>query len=331
MFLSLILILFVTVGSLFSSAPAQSGSTIAGNIMDSSRRPVADIWVELLDEVDTRLRRVKTDGNGRYIFPGLTRGNYQVRVVTSGTNFVSQTARVELIVISASAGSGRAYEEVSFNLKTVDEGKPGNRGGSTGTVFSQNIPAEAQSLYDEALIKLSAKNTDEGIKVLKQAIDAFPNYYLAHERLGMEYIKLEQIAEAQEILGKALKINPKGQMSLHSMGVTHYKLKNYPAAEESLQQAVTLQPNSVNSQLWLGIVLFRGGKLKEAEAPLKRAYELGGKQVPDVHMYLAQVYSNTKRYKEAADELELFLKETDAKDSERIKGLIKQLREKAGQ
>jgi cytochrome c-type biogenesis protein CcmH/NrfG len=330
MFLSIIFALLLTASPGVSAPYMQNGSSIAGNITDSSRRPLADIWVELLDEVDSRLARVKTDGGGRYIFNRLSRGNYQVRVMTSGTNYVGQTQRIELVVISASAGSGRAYEEVHFVLKTVDESKPGYKSGSGGTVFSQNIPAEAQKLYDEAIEKLG-RNATEGIETLKQAIAAFPNYYLAHERLGMEYIKQNQFTQAEEILGKAIKINPKGQMSLHSLGVAQYNLKNMPAAEASLQQAVNLSPNSVNSQFWFGIVLFRGGKIKEAETPLKRAYELGGKQVPDVHMYLAQIYSNTKRYKEAADELEIFLKETDAKDSERIKGIIKTLREKAGQ
>src|SRR5262249_5324705 len=123
----------------------------------------------------------------------------------------------------------------------------------------------------------------------------------------------------------------KGNMSWYALGVAQYNLKNLNEAQESLMRSVTLAPNSANSQFWYGIVLFRSGKMKEAESPLKKAYELGGKQVADVHMYLAQIYSNSKRYREAADELELFLKETDARDSEKIKGLIQQLRAKAGQ
>jgi regulator of sirC expression with transglutaminase-like and TPR domain len=47
-------------------------------------------------------------------------------------------------------------------------------------------------------------------------------------------------------------------------------------------------------------------------------------------MALAQIYSNSNRYKEAADELEVYLKEApDARDAERIKTLINQLRAKA--
>lgn len=329
MFLTFLLTLLLAGSSSFSSATLQTGNTIAGHVMDSSRRPLADIYVELLDDVDTRLARVKTDGGGRYVFSRLQPGTFHVRVVTVGTTFVSQTARIDLIVVSAAPGSGRAYEEVSFTLKTVDEGKSPQKSGNSGTVFSQNVPAESQKLYEGALEKLTSGSLTEGMDGLKQAIDSFPNYYLALERLGMEYVKQSQHAQAQETLNKALKVNPKGHMSLHTLGVAQYNLKNFPGAVESLQRAVALSPSSVNSQFWLGIVLFRGGKINEAETPLKRAYELGGKQVADVHMYLAQVYSNTKRYKEAADELELFLKETDAKDSERIQGLIKQLREKA--
>jgi tetratricopeptide (TPR) repeat protein len=329
----MILTLFLAIALGFNSFPAtaQSGSTIAGFVFDSQRRPISDLWVELLTDTDSTLMRARTDGAGKYSFTRLSRGNYQVRVHTTGTPYISQTQRIELIVVSAGAGTGRAYEEVSFVLKTVDEANA-KKSGNAGTVFSQNVPQEAQRLFEDAVEKLKSDNTNEGIDGLKKALEAFPEYYLALERLGAEYVKLRDYGQAQEILGKALKVNPKGQMSFHSLGVAQYNLKNYPAAVEALQRAVALGPNSINSQFWLGIVLFRSGKYNEAETPLKRAYELGGKQVVDVHMYLAQVYSNTKRYKEAADELELFLKETpDAKDTEKIKGLIQTLRTKAGQ
>jgi tetratricopeptide (TPR) repeat protein len=330
MFLTVFLAFALGFNSLFPTA-TQSGSTIAGFVFDSQRRPLADLYVELLTDTDSILMRTRTDGAGKYSFSRLQRGNYQVRVVAGGTNYISQTQRIELIVVSASAGSGRAYEEVSFVLKTVDEVNA-KKGGSSGTVFSQNVPAEAQTLYGEAIEKIKSENTKEAIEILKKALETFPDYYLALERLGAEYVKQRDYVQAQEVLGKALKVNPKGQMSLHTLGVAQYNMKDLPAAIESLQRAVALGPTSINSQFWLGIVLFRSGKFLEAETPLKRAYELGGKQVVDVHMYLAQVYSNTKRYKQAADELELFLKETpEAKDAEKIRGLIQTLRAKATQ
>ncbi|MEW6130380.1 MAG: tetratricopeptide repeat protein [Acidobacteriota bacterium] len=331
---TILLILVLLLVLLPLKSTAQTGNTIAGFIMDSSRRPVADIYVELLDDVDLVIKRSRTTGSGRFVFSGLTRGNYQIRVVTAGTIYATPpTERVELIVVSASANSGRAYEERVLTLRTMDEVKSPNKVKPPGTVFSQNVPAEAQKHYQDAIEKLdSSGSLDEGIGLLKKAIEIFPQFYFALERLGVEYAKQRQYELAQETLLKAIKVNPKGQLSLHTLGIAQYNLKQLNSAAESLQRAVALAPNSVNSQFWFGIVLFRSSKFAEAETPLKRAYELGGKQIPDVHMYLAQIYSNTKRYKEAADELELFLKEaTDAKDTDKIKGLIQQLRTKANQ
>ena len=49
-----------------------------------------------------------------------------------------------------------------------------------------------------------------------------------------------------------------------------------------------------------------------------------------MHWHLGVLYNDQKRYAEAATELELFLKnKPDARDAEKIKQLIAQLRQKA--
>jgi len=315
-----------------ATATPQSGNSIGGTVLDSSRRPVPEIYVELLDEVERSVQRTKTDGTGRYTFRGLSSGTYYVRVQTFGTTLVSQTTRVTVFSVSVAAGTGRGHEEVSFMLKTIDEEKP--RSGpksSPSMVFSQEVPEPARTLYEEAIQVLTdAKGSDQGIEGLKKALEIFPTYYQALERLGAEYVKQQQYSQAIQPLRKAIEVNPKGSVSFHTLGVAQYNLKRLNEAVDSLGRAVALAPNSANSQFWLGIVLFRSGKMAEAESPLTRAYQLAGKQIPDVHMYLAQIYSNTKRYKEAADELELFLKDApDARDPQNIKALIAQLRAKA--
>jgi regulator of sirC expression with transglutaminase-like and TPR domain len=71
-----------------------------------------------------------------------------------------------------------------------------------------------------------------------------------------------------------------------------------------------------------------GGRLEEAEKSLRTADKLGEAKLPDAHWQLALLFNQMKRYREAADQLELFLKVTpDARDAEQIKKLIKRLRE----
>jgi predicted Zn-dependent protease len=302
-----------------------SGSSVGGTITDTSRRPMANVQVELLDVNERIVTRARTNGSGRYIMGGLAQGEYHIRIIPQGDEFAPQTVRIQLYSIGVS-GAGRTHEEVNITLKP----KAGSAAGGGSPAFAQQVPDPARKLYEDAVTKLDGgKEAESGIQGLKQALDAFPTYYLALERLGSEYVKQKQYAPAVEVLTKAVEVNPKGSMSFYALGVAHFNLKQADKAVESLKRAVEISPDSVNSQLWLGIVLTRTGKNTEAEAPLKRAYQLGGAQVPDVHMYLAQVYSNTKRYKEAADELELFLKEAPDADKEKINGLIKQLRDKA--
>lgn len=330
-------LLFVVVRAA-THAPAhpagQARNAISGHVFDSARRPVEAVYVELLDEVDTVLRRVRTDDAGRYVFNNLSDGNFQIRVLTHGTDLVGQTRRVSVTNFMGGA-AGQLYEE-HFTL--ASNNKSGKETVSVApsaprVVFAQEgVPESAKAAYEKAVRELDREggNGEFGLAELKKALEIFPTYYVALERLGSEYVKRQQYEPARMVLAKAVEVNPRGYKSLYALGVAQYNLKRKAEATESLRRAVELNPSSVNSHLWLGIVLMKDGRLSEAESHLKRAHELSDERVPDVHMYLAQIYSNSKRYREAADELEHFLKEApNARDAENIRGLIRRLREKA--
>jgi tetratricopeptide (TPR) repeat protein len=310
---------------------AQGRNSINGIITDANRRPVNRIRVELLNEVDMLVATTYTDAGGRYNFNNLTQGNFVVKVVPSG-DYVAQSIRVQLYY---AGGSGAQFEQVNFVLKSALDSKDATAPANAGMIFAQSVPEDARKAYELAVTTLdSGRDSEAGIAQLKEALNLFPTYYLALERLGAEYVKREQFEQARETLGKAIEVNPKGALSHYALGVTQIKLKQYTEAINSLRRSLVLAPDSQNAPstyYYLGLGLVRTGKTDEAEAEFKRAYEKGAKRIPsDVHMHLAQIYSNSKRYKEAADELELFLKETpNARDAESIKNIIKQLRAKA--
>ena len=78
------------------------------------------------------------------------------------------------------------------------------------------------------------------------------------------------------------------------------------------------------------MLLRQSNKFEEAETYLKQADQLAGAKSPDAKWQLALLYNQLKRYKEAADELELFLKiQPDSKDKELIKKLIQKLRQQS--
>jgi Tfp pilus assembly protein PilF len=318
---------------LFSANASAQRNAITGTVTNTARQPVADMWMELLNDVDSVLKRTRTDSTGRYSFQGLSFGTFQVRPVTAGTAYRSQTVRIELIPATM-RGTGSHNEQLDFVLRTeTDTKKPVSTAGGRAT-FVQEVPDSAKKAYERGIELLDSGKTNEGIEKLKEAQQLFSTYYLALERLGLEHVKLGEFDAAREYLGKALEINSTGASCYYAMGVIHYQSKQWPEAIETLRRALVLAPESPNAafeHFYLGLALIKTGKGAESESHLKRSYELGGNNIPaDVHMHLAQQYSNNKKYKEAADELELFLKKApDARDAENIRNIIKKLRDKA--
>ena len=117
---------------------------------------------------------------------------------------------------------------------------------------------------------------------------------------------------------------------MFGLGFTQYHQGMVKEAVENMERAIGVYNKSTNGYLWLGIAQKRAGKLVHAETSLKRANELAKGKEADVHWQLAGLYNDQKRYAEAAAELELFLKnKPDARDAEKIKQLIAQLKQKA--
>ncbi len=302
-----------------------NSNSISGHVSNDQRAPLANLRVELLNEVDSVIQTIKTDGSGLFVFRKLSDGTFQVRVQTSGTNYVSQTKRVDL---ARPHGFGAVFEELDFILAIR-----GNAGSivKPGVVFVQEVPEPARKQYQKATELLEKTNRrQEAFAALKSAIDIFPQYFDALETLGTEQVKDREYEPAIPVLTKALQINSRAYASSFALGVAQYNLKQFQPAIESLRRAVLLNEKSINANLWLGIALRQTSRLDEAEAYLKRADALAESKLPDAHWQLALLFNQLKRFKEAADELEIFLKlQPDARDAELIKKLIQRLRQQS--
>ncbi len=307
---------------------SQGGNSISGNVFGEARHPVQDTYVELLDEVYTAVARTRTTSTGFYSFSNLTQGTFKVRVLPYGTDYAEQTQEVAIQNISILEGHGHDSAHLDFYLKL----KPNINGGPfsvPGAVFAQDVPQDAQKMYQQGIGELRVKKDKEGFESLKRAIETFPQYYLAIDRLGTEYVARGFYEPGYILLTKAVEINPRGFSSVFGLGVAQYHLKRIDEAIVNLRNATTLYNKSINAVMWLGVALKKAGKLDQAEASLKQANQLAKGKEPEVHWQLARLYGEQNRYKEAADSLEMFLKtQPDTKDPEKIRQLIKQLRAK---
>jgi tetratricopeptide (TPR) repeat protein len=247
---------------------------------------------------------------------------------------MEQTQEVLLSPVSAIPGSGGDNQQIDFYLR-LREGANAGPFSVPGAVFAQEVPDEAKKFFEQGVSELRQKKEKEGFESLKKALDIFPNYFLALDRLGTEYaargkMNSSYFEAARILLTKALEINPRSYSSMFGLGFAQYHQGAIHEAVANLERAIGVYNKSTNGYLWLGIAQKRAGKVLQAEESLKRANDLSKGKEPDVHWHLAGLYNDQKRYNEAAAELELFLKnKPDARDAEKIKQLIVQLRQKA--
>jgi tetratricopeptide (TPR) repeat protein len=325
-------VLFFLIAAGAGVAAAQNNNSINGRVYDAqNRRMVGDLYVELQDQLGISLLRGRTDSTGRFFFGGLRAGTYNIKVITFGTNYEETTQTVSLVSLPIGRGrysSDIAYVDIYLKLdpRRVNTGS----GGAATVIFAQDVPDDARKLYKKGAAQLDDKK-DEGLESLKKAVEIFPNYYDALDRLGSEYVLRKQYEEAAPYLIRAIDVNRRSYSSYYALGVASYNLKNLPAAIEALHAATVISPQSINAQLFYGMVLRIDGSFEKAEKALLQAKTLAkNAPVAEIHWQLGLLYEKTARYKEAADELERYLKiEPKAANAEQIKKLIEHLRAKA--
>jgi tetratricopeptide (TPR) repeat protein len=326
-----ILVVVFTVGLFVqvSDISAQSRNSITGFVFNETRQPVADIYVELLDDLYVTISRTKTSGSGLYSFRNLTDGRYVVKVLPYGKDYEEESRSISLVSVSALPGSGGISEQIDFYLKTKRITNEGPLA-APGVIFAQEIPNNAKKLYEDGIEDLGNKKENEGFDKLKQALEIFPDYYLALDRLGREYVVRGYYQASFVLFTKAIEVNPRSYSSTFGLGLSLYRLQEVDRAIKTLQRATEIDNKQVNGFLWLGISYLHQKDYSQAETALNKANKLSNGESPDVHWQLARLYKDQNRFNESADSLELYLKHnSETGDTEKIKATIKTLRQKA--
>jgi len=326
---------FLLLFSLLSvSQNASAANIIAGTVYDKLRNALPDIDVELQDEYYRAVPggRMKTSSIGRYEFSVNNDGRYYVKVYAFRYDLEDETHEVYVSSVSAVPGQ----QGSSFNLEDfyLQPKKGGLADTELSVIFAQEVPKEAKRLYDSALDDLSKKRTNEGIMGLVKAVDVYPTYYLALQRLTKELFILGKFVESFQYSRKVVAVNPKSATGYYYMGYALHNLgKDYdPAAMTALSESARLAPGSVQVLFLLGKVERGQGKFAEAEKHLVAAKKLSTTKSPQIYAELSQLYANDlKKYAEAADELEQYIKASKLSDADEkvARNKVADLREKA--
>jgi tetratricopeptide (TPR) repeat protein len=321
----------------FSLASAQS--VLSGRVLTpSGTQPTAPVRVKLTLS-GRAINETFTDLSGRFSFPGVTRGTYQLTAEGDGINFETTTVYADV----AAFGSAPQSFTQDIQLRPIAHKAVAQPG--VVNAFKQNVPEAARQALATG-VKLAAEGkTEPAIENIRNAIKIFPDYFDAHLELGNIFIKAEQFNDAIAELDLARQVNPNDERCYQSFGLLLMKQRNFAMAVAIFGEAARLNPaNPMNAVMKATALIHQAAVTPEsALATENRSYLLGradlalaqaadlseNKLKPDT-MTMALFYELKGEPEKAAAELESYLKKSpQMKNSAAIQDEIKRLREKA--
>jgi tetratricopeptide (TPR) repeat protein len=270
-----------------------------------------------------------TDQEGSFRFNSVRPGSYSV-VVDGGKEF--ETTREPVSIDPG--GTSSPITSVTIHLRPkVSASNPAFAG----------VPQNALDFYQKGAAAAQKGNAKSAVEFFSKAVEAYPAFSTALSELGIQYMKLGQMQKASDTFEALLKLKPNDAAAHLDFGIALYNqsvalltdkkteesIQKVGQAETQLRAAISLNSAGPSAHYYLGLSLIKLRKYDEAQKELELAIQNGGENLAQAHRYLGGLYQSAHRNKDAADELEKYLKlDPKATDSERIKGIIKDLRSK---
>lgn len=296
-------------------------NSIIGTVFAPSGRPL-ESRVRIRLSTMTRGDRVfTTNENGAFAFRGLPTGSYTV-TIDKEKDYKPFTTSVD--VRQFRGGPAQVFTlNIRLEFKDREVAKP-----AVLNAEFANVPKKALDHYNTAIEQSKKGDRTGAIEQLKLAIAEYPSFTQAFNELGVQYLKLNRLTEADEAFQSALKIDPESFPALLNRGLTNVMMKRYGEAIPILRKALKKDEESAVAHYFLGQSLANLGLFDEAEKELLTALKLGKEEMKEAHRILAIIYASRGARNKAAEELESYLKlAPDTPDAEKLKEMIRKFRE----
>jgi tetratricopeptide (TPR) repeat protein len=131
--------------------------------------------------------------------------------------------------------------------------------------------AQLEAAGDQARM---AKDYQQAIEYFEAAIRRDGGRAVLYNKLGLTYLKMNNLRAAKFSFQKAVKHNPKYADAINNVGAVHYMQKDYGNAARQFKKAVALDETRSTFHVNLGAAWFGQKKMDRAIAEYARALEL---------------------------------------------------------
>ncbi len=164
-----------------------------------------------------------------------------------------------------------------------------------------SIPLILLALFYSLLTISRNYDWRDAFTLWKATIYIMPASSIAHNNLGVEYVKKEDYVDAIKEYKKAIELSSKYSHALTNLGDVYLKIGLIDEAIDFYKKAIDAEPDYAIAYNNLGFAYFEKGLYKEALSEYKKAIELNTKD-PLFYNNLGNLYASMKKYEDAIAE-----------------------------
>jgi tetratricopeptide (TPR) repeat protein len=263
---------------LFPSATAQQTlGNIVGHISVVRGDTPPESVLVVLEVRGAPMDSVYADSSGTFGFHNLGPNPYYVVVNDDHYEPVRREA-----VIDPSQQAPTVYLEITLVPRKKDKpdasASPSAKGANPNMIdlheYSERFPKKALKEFEKGLSADAGGKTDDAIRHYLKAVEIAPDFYLAHNNLGSDYVSKSDFPDARKEFEQVVKLNQSDANGYFNLSNVCMLTGQLPAAQQFLDEGLRRQPDSAFGQFLLGSLNLRMNKPAQAEIALLRAIQL---------------------------------------------------------
>ena len=286
----------VLVSALSAQSALQQPATISGSVHDANGKPVEGARVSIVGlQIGSNTTSAYTNDQGAFSLDGVSQGRYEI-VVQKGVIEVRERFDTEVTDLT----------HLSLRLPVPD--RPIPQDSHTISVAEYQVPGKARKAYEKAVKAINKNNPDESDRYLTEALQIYPVYSDALTLRAIRRLDQGNAESAINDLDQAIKSDSSNSRALLVMAAAYNQQKKFDEAVRILGRAEQVAPNAWQRFYEMAKALFGKADYASALKSIEKAQTAAPSAFSAVSIAKAQILVALKNYKDAAQELQAFLK-----------------------
>ncbi|HEY9733929.1 MAG TPA: tetratricopeptide repeat protein [Drouetiella sp.] len=176
----------------------------------------------------------------------------------------------------------------------------------TETVSDHRLNQKTLASLARAQALMQAHRFPEAMQEYRNVIAAEPQSAIAHERLGLAALFVNNSYLAVQELETATRLEPDHSSTHNALGLAYQAEGDGPHAQAEFEKALSLNPKDAEAAFNLGTIFAGTGRYGPAEEAFKKAVAANPK-APMAHNHLGTLLSLSGNYRQAVQEFQAAL------------------------